>query len=232
MHLQIKYDLILSLTVRRNAGTEVIESMIQTKLLVLLLIGMMLSVPTRAKSQISKSDQDLQEYLKSLKRETLSERSSAVIALHRLGKKAILALVEHISDAEIAPSSTLMLHTPFISAVYTGAPRDEFAGVLNAYVVELILAKDNLATTERDPHLLLSVGDYVYGQGALVKGESSTTDMSDVSGMSQVNATDLPHIKRTYSEWWRRNKNKTLAEMRRDWKANRCPLTGSPYHWE
>jgi len=57
--------------------------MIRMKLLLLLLIGIMLCVSTRAKSQLSKSDQDLQEYLKSLKRGTLSERSSGVVALYR-----------------------------------------------------------------------------------------------------------------------------------------------------
>jgi len=200
------------------------------KLLLLLLIGIMLCVSTRAKSQLSKSDQDLQEYLKSLKRGTLSERSSVVVALHRLGKQAIPALVEHISDAEIAPSTALMLHNPFMSGVFTGTPRNEFAGILNAYIVELILAKDRLSATERDPHLLLSVRDYIYGEGVMVKGgESSSTDSSSIS---QLDASDLPRIERIYSEWWRRNKNKPLAEMRRDWNAKHRPLTGSRYRWE
>jgi hypothetical protein len=204
--------------------------MIRIKLPVLVLIGMMLCVPTRAKSQLSRSNKGLQEYLESLKLGTLYEKRLAVLTLYRLGKQAIRALVEHLKDSDPVPSSTLMLHSPAISFVLPGADHDELEGVLYAYVIELIVANDNLATNERDdPHALLGVRDYVYGQGVIVKGEYSPTDLSRIT---LANPSDLPEIQRIYSGWWRRNKNKPLAEMRREWKANRRPLTGSQYHWE
>jgi hypothetical protein len=134
-----------------------------------------------------------------------------------MGKTAIPVLIDHIDDRDVAPSSTLMLENPIVSSA-PEVQKDEFSGVINAYVVELILAS-NALRDKRDCTFLLSEGDYAYGWGVIMKDGKL------------INATDLAHVKQQYLQWWGKNHNKSLSTLRVEWKKRIQPLTGSEYHW-
>jgi hypothetical protein len=169
------------------------------------------------------AEENLQKYLDLLKSGTLCEKRSAVLSLHGQGKQAVRILLEHIDDTEIAPSSTLVFQNPVLSYVPPGSQHDQFAGMLYAYVIELILAKNTLSQDggkNCDFHFLLGPNDYVYGHGLIFKGNEELID-----------ATDLPRIKQIYLRWWDKNQDKSLAQMRQEWKASHRPLAGSQYKW-
>ena len=127
-------------------------------------------------------------------------------------------LVERIDDHDVAPSSTLMLANPMLSYAPAGSQRDEFSGVLYAYVIELILARDVLHD-DKDCTFLLSQGDYAYGHGVIAKGKKV------------ISSLELEHVKQRYSKWWEKNRNKGLYTFRFEWKKSIRPLTGSDFEW-
>jgi len=131
---------------------------------VLILAGCLCSL-----SQESAPKSDIQRYLETLKNGTTCQRRAAIMALHHLGKSAIPLLIEHVDDHDVARSSTLMLANPILSYAPPGSQKDEFSGVIYAYVVELILARDALHD-DNDCTFLLSQGDYAYGHGLIMKG--------------------------------------------------------------
>jgi hypothetical protein len=174
----------------------------------------------RAQQQSSdNAEKNVEQYLVSLKTGTMCERRAAVSALHQMGKKAIPVLIAHISDAEIAKASTLMLANPLLSYVPRGSLRDEYSGVIYAYAIELILARDALHTGAGDCMFLLDNGDYAYSHGLIMKGQNV------------IGASDLERVKELYSQWWKTHRNEDLVTLQRDWSKSLRPLGGSAYHW-
>lgn len=178
------------------------------------LIAVLLCISTAA---IGQDATQIQRYLENLKTGSICQRRAAISGLHRMGKAAIPRLIEHIDDHEVAPSSTLMLANPLLSSA-PASQKNEFSGVINAYVVELILASATLRD-EKDCTFLLSERDYVYGWGVIMKdGEV-------------ISAADLARVKQQYVQWWGKNQSKSLSTLRGEWKERIRPLTGSEYHW-
>jgi hypothetical protein len=112
------------------------------------------------------------------------------------------------------------LTNPLLSYVPRGSMRDEYAGVIYAYAIELILARDALHTGSSDCRFFLDNGDYAYGYGLIVKGQK-------VIGVS-----DLERVKQLYLQWWETHRNEDLLTLRRDWSKSLRPLAGSAYHWQ
>lgn len=153
---------------------------------------------------------------------SLCEKKQAVYSLHRLGKKAVPYLIMGIKSPRPVGHD---LMDPRSSS----APRslDPPSGFLAAYVIELILAKPELAHEDSDNndgnYCLAILGDgrnYIYTVGAIVKEKTP------------IDAEELSTVARIYADWWRLNKQKPLAELREAWKKGRGPLAGSPYSWQ
>ena len=163
---------------------------------------------------------NLQRHLDLLKNGTLCQKRAAVLALYEQGKKAIPALVDRIEDSEIAYQSTNVLASPVISSAPPDSQHDQFAGVLYAYVIELILARDNVSRDETGScKFLLGLDDYVYGHGLILNGNEL------------IKANDLSRIKQIYLRWWTGNRGKNLTEMRQEWQRLHRPLAGTEYRW-
>ena len=162
----------------------------------------------------------LQIQMDSLKNGKDCERRSAVRALHRFGKQAIPGLLERITDSQLAKSSALLLQNPLLSSVLPKSQHDEFAGVLYAYTIELILGREVLSTEAGRCEFLLGQDDYLYGHGVIRKDPNEALAPIDLSRIQQI-----------YSAWWDANRNKTLAQLRADWKRSARPLSGSKYRW-
>jgi len=178
------------------------------------------SIVVRAQQRSSDSaEKNAEQYLVLMKNGTTCERRAAISALHQIGKKAIPVLIAHISDAETAKGSTLMLTNPLISNLPRGSMRDEYSGVIYAYVIELILARDALHTGSGDCMFLLDSGDYAYGHGLIMKGQNL------------IGASDLERVKQLYSQWWKTHRNEDLVTLQRDWSNSLRPLDDSAYHW-
>jgi hypothetical protein len=169
--------------------------------------------------QTAAPDKNIQQYLTSLKSGKTCERRAAIKALHHLGKDAIPTLIDHIGEVDIAESSALMLANPLLSYAPPGSQRDEYSGVVYAYVIELILAKDALQSDSSNCDFLLDHSDYAYGHGLILKGKKV------------ISATELAHVKQLYVQWWETHRNESLISLRHEWMKSVRPLTGSGYHW-
>jgi hypothetical protein len=163
--------------------------------------------------------QKVEKYVLSLKAGAMCERRAAIAALHQMGKEAIPILIARIGDADVAKSSTLMLANPALSYVPPDSQRDAYSGVVYAYVIELILARESLNTGTGDCMFLLDPRDYAYGHGLIMKGQNV------------IRASELNHVKQLYSKWWETHRNEDLYALRSDWQRSMRPLTGSAYHW-
>jgi len=183
-----------------------------------MLLGCVCSLSGSQKLDAPEGDRDVQRYLETLKSGTVCQRRAAIIVLHHMGKSIIPVLIERIDDRDVAPSSTLMLANPILSYVPPGSQRDEFSGVIYAYVIELILARDALHD-DLDCTFLLTTGDYAYSHGLITKDSNV------------ILATDLARVKQVYSRWWEGNRGKELSTLRLEWKKSVRPLTGSEYNW-
>jgi hypothetical protein len=159
--------------------------------------------------------------LQSLKKGTLCERRSAIFALHQKGIDAIPVLVSRVGDAELAEESANLLANPVISYRPPESQNDYFAGVLYAYVVELILAKTTLSTDLARCEFLLGSDDYAYSLGIIRK-----------KGNRPIAASDLPRIKQLYLDWWESHRNSTLPQLQQDWKHSLRPLRRSEFRWQ
>lgn len=53
----------------------------------------------------------------------------------------------------------------------------------------------------------------------------------DPDSIVKVNTDDMTIIQKVYAEWWQKNKDKSLTEMRREWKNNPHILTNYGFAW-
>jgi hypothetical protein len=139
--------------------------------------------------------------LRSLKSGTTCERWSAIFALHQKGEDAIPLLISRTDDSDPAKNSANLLANPVISYRPTDSQNDYFAGVLYAYVVELILGRATLSKDLARCEIHEGSDDYAYSLGIIRK-----------KGNRPIEAADLPRIKQVYSNWWRRNGKRTLGQ--------------------
>ncbi len=116
-------------------------------LYLLAILGMTVCIVGHALAEeMGRADALVESRLSVLKNGSMCERRQAVVALHKLGKAAIPALVSHIGDADRATKSTLLLQNPMLSYVFPDSIHDEFSGVIAAYLIELILGQRSLVS--------------------------------------------------------------------------------------
>lgn len=189
----------------------------------LILVAIVL-LPAQVHSQSQHPGSDItiiDREMRPLKNGTLCERRSAIFALHQKGKDAIPVLISRIDDPELATGSANLLANPIISYRPPESQNDYFAGVLYAFVVELILGRTTLSTDLARCEFHLGSDDYAYSLGIVRK-----------KGNQPIAMGDLPGIKQMYLSWWESHRNKTLAQMQQDWKHSLRPLRGSEFIWQ
>jgi hypothetical protein len=163
---------------------------------------------------------DISSLIGQLKCESMMDRQAAFIELHALGKKAIPHLVDAIHDDSI---TFLCLHNPISSRITKGS-LNNFAGILAAYMIELILAKDKLQLGGYGDSLWVFGDDpqnYIYDNGVIAR--------NDGGDLTHVNIKKVMEI---YKTWWQQNEARSIEGLRDEWKNNVRPLTGSDFHWE
>ena len=137
------------------------------------------------------------------------KRYQAIFCLHSLGKEAIPVLIENISREE--PTYVSLVNP--LTSDRRGATRNMFLGEVAAYIVELILARANL-TVDRISDFkhweLGSYKNYIYGIGLIVNAHTKKA----------IGSEELGEIQRIYAEWWNKNKEKSIDELRLWWKGN------------
>lgn len=144
---------------------------------------------------------------------------NAIVKLHQFGKKSIPFLIDEISDRK---ACTLFSLVDPINSDYDIEGDYNCLGFLYAYIVELILAKETLAEADNFPccQYLGSRLNCVFWDGMLRFSDGKAAQKKD-----------LQEIKKVYKDWWRKNKHKSLRQLREDWRKGLVPLEKSKYYW-
>jgi hypothetical protein len=165
---------------------------------------------------IDSSSEQLQYEIWGLGYERNIESYHAIVELHKQGKKSIPLLIDEIDNCQ--PLTDLTFAHPRNSIIWGTY---NCYGFLYAYLVELILAKEKIETHSSQFYKILGSDDnFIFFNGVLSKNNACV-----------ARKEDLPEIKNAYRAWWEKNKWKSLAELRENWKHEKRPLTGSRFGW-
>ncbi len=69
---------------------------------------------------------------------------------------------------------------------------------------------------------MLLPDNYIYRLGYIAQGNSGEA----------IKKGALTDVAKLYAEWWRRNADSSLEDMRERWRKGDRPLTGSGYKWQ
>jgi hypothetical protein len=161
--------------------------------------------------------------IEKLKSHSTTERQEAIFKLHNYSKSVIPSLISEIDDDR---KIFLGLNNP-LSSTFTIESIVNYTGILAAYTIELILAREMLYKDDSiKPERILGrkancIKNYIYDSGVITR-----TDHND------LNFEDMQKIRSLYERWWEENKSKTIETLRREYLDGSEPLKGSNYFWE
>lgn len=160
-------------------------------------------------------------FLTQIMSESMNVRKKAIINQFCGGKKSIPTLID---DIQRGPETANELTNPTSSIMQEDNLRI-FLGAYAAYMIELILAKEELDMKDfyRSDLLLGSSKNYIFWNGFIVNRNGDCVSR---------NQREMDKIALIYKKWWGANNEKPLEQLRNEWKNNIRPLSGSGYHWE
>lgn len=140
---------------------------------------------------------------------------------HNKGKDAIpylIGLIDCNSESDVG------FVNPYSSTIDKFLFKN-FKGIMAAYAIELILAKDKLEypvvfkyefPSQKHPY-------NIYNYGVIFNKQREFKPLS---------YDETKEIKNIYNNWWDKNKSKSLNQLRLDWKQKGNILKDSPYEWK
>jgi hypothetical protein len=153
----------------------------------------------------SHSDTELKREVAKLVEKDRPNENIIFEVLKQFDKKAIPFLIENIDRDE---TGFLGFNDPNESTLYL--INQNFVGLRSAYMLELLLSGENEFQ--------------IYKYGVIVKIVEGDIQMKSLT------LNDMREIKKIYSLWWNANKNKSMDELKKNWKAQSI-LDGSRYTW-
>jgi hypothetical protein len=145
-----------------------------------------------------------------------------------LNKQIIPCLIDSIDTGR---TSFIGFLNPISS--YIGNYHFNQIGIKYAYNIDYILSKDSVETvrqtwndSEDFSHWAEKTKPYrIYNIGVIVKQDENSQPI-----LEPLNLKDMAQIKKMYSEWWKRNKDKPLETLREEFrKGNK--ILHLPYVW-
>jgi hypothetical protein len=145
------------------------------------------------------------------------DRLASIAFLHAQGKDSIASLLADLNDTE---TESIVLSNPLSSTLGDLQP---YCGIISAYFIELILARSRLHLDSGEDYIVLGWNpeDYPFRLGSMKITEDDKT----------IQKTDVPKIALLYQEWWHKNKDRSMEELRASWAKGDTPLAKSPYVW-
>jgi hypothetical protein len=174
---------------------------------------------------LSSSNTRFMANIKKMLNGTIENKKMAIFEIFNNGKKAIPLLINEIKNSKI-------IWNPLGNPLNSIASDDHLkicSGAIAAYTIELILAKDLIEREKffKNKLRLLDSGTdhayYVYFNGFIVNDKDECVSR---------NRNEMTKVQKIYENWWKNNKDKTLGELRGDWKNRKRPLSGSIYYWK
>jgi len=127
-------------------------------------------------------------------------------------------LIEFI---DLKQKSRVGFHDPSSSSFYEFS-QNNYKGIKAAYLIEYLLAIDSIESGKIDKQINTF---NIYGYGVIVRQNNGDAIKKPLT------YDDIKKVKQIYEDWWSRNKNKTLHQLRDEWQQKGSVLTGSNYKW-
>lgn len=144
------------------------------------------------------------------------------------GIKAIPCLIDHLDDSKNSPFGFKNPKSSYIPSFFL---KGNQIGIKYAYLIELILAKDTL---ESSPDFDWNKNNWeeatkpyrIYDYCVIVRKDENQKPIEDI-----LTNDDMKKIKLIYLAWWKKNQNKSIEQLRNDYKQNGSILKDSDYMW-
>ncbi len=149
----------------------------------------------------------------------LVDRQRCLCQLHGQGISAIPFLIAAINNSA---GDGFPLVDPMQSGINAEALKTP-NGIIPAYIIELILARDSIdcESIVGSPFLLgADASNYLFSDG-LVKGPSGKVEEE----------ADLKAVQSAYRRWWQESEDIPFGDLCENWRDGRRPLDGSSYYW-
>ncbi|TKG87728.1 hypothetical protein EYV94_28025 [Puteibacter caeruleilacunae] len=144
------------------------------------------------------------------------------IQSYEIGKAAIPILIELI---DVKQKSFVGFSNPY-SSTLEGFLLNNYKGIIAAYTIELILAKDTLNNIDVEYNGTTQVNPLnIYGYGVIVR-----SDKKDIV-KEPLTYDEIKEVKKLYFEWWKNSKAKSLLQLRDEWKQKGSVLKNSSFKW-
>ena len=163
-----------------------------------------------------------QVYFENLLSLNMVKRQNATFKMHSYEKKIIPFLIDKIDiNKKVLINLMHPLHSTFIIRSF-----ENYAGFLAAYIIELIIGREELSMDNpMNRNFMLGCGgksikNYLYINGVIVREDEQ-----------EIKFDDMKRIKQIYKNWWQKNKQNSLEELRKEWKQGNRPLSGTFYQW-
>ncbi len=143
---------------------------------------------------------------------------AAIFRIFNNGKRSIPLLIEVISEKRYFRYRLNNPDNPTTSKI------NENIGYVYAYLIELILGKEELELIVTDDDFLGSKKNYVYWEGIVAFQDPEETALIDEHTLFE--------IQYLYRRWWKNNNHKSLRQLRDEWKRGSRPLTHSRFCWK
>lgn len=140
---------------------------------------------------------------------------------NKVANKGLMAIPMLIQFIDLKQKSRVGFYNPSSSFFYEFS-QNNYKGIKAAYLIEYLLAIDSLGSGDIDKQINTSK---IYGYGVIVRKNDSDPIKKPLTYY------DMKEIKKIYEDWWSRNKNNTLQQLRDVWKQKGSILTDSNYKW-
>jgi len=152
----------------------------------------------------------------------VSDTTNIYLETFKIGKPAIPLLIEYIDGDN---KRIVGFPNPYSSTI--GAfDIPNYEGIIAAYAIELILAKDSLSGNKITYEGTTQINPFkIYSYCVIARVENG------VETQKELTLDDMKIIKNTYRTWWNKNKDKSIEELRNEWKQGKFILSNSGYKW-
>ena len=152
-------------------------------------------------------------------------------SIHRMGKEAIPLL---IADIDRKDKVKIGLGKPYWSNLHPTYFEENYRGIRSAYFIEFLLRGEHISKFNRDlrvknkltatnyskNHFMYRVDYYYLRYNNIIVNKNS----------QKLNYKQMKAVKKIYEKWWKKNKHKSISELRNEFRGKGV-LLDCPFKW-
>ncbi|TKG89831.1 hypothetical protein EYV94_24745 [Puteibacter caeruleilacunae] len=119
-------------------------------------------------------------------------------------------MIDEIDDPSIFYG--MAMRHPYSSYIHPESNSYHFKGIVAAYMIEFILARDLAKKTIKKSSKSNQHFNHAYVEWYYLKGGSNLVVRN--ANNQALTCSDIKALKQIYSEWWELNKDKTIVQLR------------------